>query len=339
MNPPTHFISCDWGTTNFRLRVVATDSLTVLAERTTKLGVRGLNEQFGQSGEPNRLSFFSAYLRAQLTELSSATPWDILPPEPSFLSRGEGPGERGNPPIVISGMASADIGMRDLAYGALPIEAEAASFIFEDLTPWPGQQLRLISGIKSATGMMRGEETQALGLLKIMSGSGDGVLLLPGTHSKHLTFENGRFTNFTSFMTGELFDIISSKSILSNSVLPGAWNARTGDRFCVGVRAGFQGGFSPHLFAIRAGKILRNTDPTDNFYQLSGLLIGDELSHLPRDTSREIYLAGSGALLRLYRYALEILGEAARLTVYDDEVFGEALLAGQREVLLREFGS
>ncbi|WP_020568210.1 2-dehydro-3-deoxygalactonokinase [Neolewinella persica] len=312
---PTHFISCDWGTTNFRLRLVVTDSLAVLAERTTELGVRELNERFRLSGESDRCSFFVAYLRTQIAKLPSA---------------------HHGAPIVISGMASANIGMRDLAYGNLPIGAEGANFIFEDLISWPGQQVRLISGIKSATGMMRGEETQALGLLEIMSGSKDGVLLLPGTHSKHLTFENDQFTDFTSFMTGELFEIISKKSILSNSVAPGEWNVQTGDSFREGVRQGFKNGFSSHLFAIRAGQVLRQTDVTDNFYLLSGLLIGDELAHLPHDHAQRIYLAGSGPLFRLYRNALEITGNANRLIAYDDQVISEALLAGQREILQRD---
>jgi len=313
MDEPSHFISCDWGTSNFRLRVVATDSLTVLAEHITQGGVRRHNELFGRQGETDRLAFFAAYLREQLAALPS-------------VYRGV--------PIMISGMASANIGMQDLPYGTLPIGPKATGFVYEDLMPWPGQPVRLVSGIKSATGMMRGEETQALGLLSIMPDNKDGILLLPGTHSKHLPYESGRFTDCTSFMTGELFEIISRHGILANSVAAGEWNARTKTCFEKGVRAGAADGFSPHLFAIRAGQVLRHTDLTDNYYRLSGLLIGDELAHLPREKAQEIYLAGSGLLLGLYRCALETLGYGQRLTVYDDEVHGKALLTGQRKILL-----
>ncbi len=315
MERPTHFISCDWGTTNFRLRVVATESLEVLAEYTGGVGVRSLNEQFGQSDETDRLAFYVAYLDTQLEEL---------------------PAEHRHHPLVVSGMASANIGMRDLPYGELPIDATAANFFSEDLTLEFGQRLRLISGIKSANGMMRGEETQALGLLQTMTSQADGTLILPGTHSKHLKFTGGGFTDFTSFLTGELFEIISRHSILANSVTPGTWNALTGDSFRAGVLAGHQDGCAPHLFGLRAGQVLRGTNATDNFYQLSGLLIGEELAHLPADPSLRLYLAGSGPLLRLYRYALEILGYDERLTVYDDVILLEALLRGQRILLLRQ---
>jgi 2-dehydro-3-deoxygalactonokinase len=103
MNLPEFFISCDWGTTNFRLRVVNTDSLRVIAEHTTVLGIRELNERFLKSAESDRLPFFAAYLKTQLLALPAA---------------------HRTHPIVVSGMASANIGMQDLPYGELPIDAE-----------------------------------------------------------------------------------------------------------------------------------------------------------------------------------------------------------------------
>lgn len=314
MTLPTHFISCDWGTSNFRLHVVVSEGLRVLAAHSSDTGIKALNERFGGSERTDRLFFFSEFIRSQVEQL---------------------PEVYRHFPIVVSGMASANIGMRDLPYGELPIGPGGESFVFQDLTPWPGQILRLISGVKSSTGMMRGEETQALGLLERMASAADGVLLLPGTHSKHLTFWNGQFTDFTSYMTGELFDVISRQSILANSVASGEWNTRTGAQFSAGVLAGFKDGVTHHLFAIRAGHVLQQAEHTDSFYRLSGLLIGDELRHLPEDTTRQVYLAGSGPLLRLYHFALDTLGFGKRMTVYDDEVLRKALLSGQRMLLTR----
>lgn len=314
MNPPTHFISCDWGTTNFRLRVIAMNDLKVLVEHTTDVGVRNLNDRFLKSGKEDRFGFFASYLLAQL---------EALPADYRLY------------PIVASGMASANIGMKDLAYGKLPLEKTGATLLFEDIEIRSGQQLCLISGLKSETGMMRGEETQALGLLGVLDSGKDGVLLLPGTHSKHLAYRAGRFTDFTSHMTGELFEVISKHSILANSVAAGEWNDRTAACFAEGVTNGFRDGFSPHLFSIRAGQVLRQADTTDNFYQLSGLLIGDELRHLPDNASEQLYLAGAGPLLSLYRFAMETLGFLSRVTVFDDAVLGHAFLSGQRQLLLQ----
>ncbi|MEM9260435.1 MAG: 2-dehydro-3-deoxygalactonokinase, partial [Bacteroidota bacterium] len=262
METPEYFISCDWGTTNFRLRVVLTETLEVLEDHTTNQGVRRLNEGFQGSDDKARQRFFGDYLQLQI---------DTLPKDHQQL------------PVVVSGMASANIGMCDLPYGDLPIALGGGSLVYDDLFLPSGQPLRLISGVKSDTGMMRGEETQALGLLEQMEGDKEGTLVLPGTHSKHLTFSGAAFTDFSSYMTGEIFEVLSRESILANSVLPGKWTAATGDRFRAGVEAGFREGSSPHLFGVRANHILRNADPTENYYYLSGLLIGDELSYLPND--------------------------------------------------------
>lgn len=311
---PTHFISCDWGTTNFRLRVVRTATLETVATVPSGHGVRALNVRFAAAKRTDRAAFFAAYLRGRLEALPAA--------------------HRGHP-VVVSGMASANIGMRELPYGELPLGRGGEGLIFRDLTGWPGRQLRLISGLKSATGMMRGEETQALGLLEVLPPGEDGTLLLPGTHCKHLRYAGGCFTAFTSFMTGELFEALSAHSILAQSVEEGAWNARAGEVFADGVRAGFTGGAAAHLFSVRAGQVLRGAPGVEGYYRLSGLLIGDELRSLPAAGAGVVYLAGSGALSRLYHRALEVVRPNGRLVVYKEEVLDRALLTGQRILLGR----
>ena len=77
-----------------------------------------------------------------------------------------------------------------------------------------GAGILLISGIKSDLGMMRGEEVQAIGLEEQLRPHGDGVLLLPGTHSKHLTYRKEAFTALQTFMTGELFEVLSRKKTI-----------------------------------------------------------------------------------------------------------------------------
>lgn len=317
MSASKYFISCDWGTTNFRLRAVLEADLTILSEHSTNKGVKNLNDEFVLGGKGKRLSFFAAYLQQQLAK---------LPPE--FTGS----------PLVVSGMATANIGMRELPYGVLPIEKGASHFVVENLMLWPGQQALLVSGIKAKAGMMRGEETQALGLLKHLQGQSDGVLLLPGTHSKHLHYSGESFTGFTSFMTGELFEILSQKSILANSIKKGTLNTRTKECFLQGVRKGFTDGFPAHLFSIRAGHVISQTDPTDSFYHLSGLLIGDELSHLPKLKGGTVYLAGTGPLYQLYCDALKELDHGLELEVFDGLVLINALLSGQRQLLRRNRG-
>lgn len=311
---PDYFISCDWGTTNFRLRVVSSITLDVAFELTGGLGIRDLNNEFLRAGTGDRYAHFARYLSGQIGRI---------------------PDEYQREPVVVSGMASANIGMVDLPYGELPITADAAGFRVEEYVLEGGQPLHIISGVKSSTGMMRGEETQALGLLELMKADREGVLLLPGTHSKHLNYRQGAFTDFGSYMTGELFELLSSKSILSNSLRPEALDAANEGAFLSGLRAGAQDGAASHLFSIRAGDVLRQADPGKSYLQLSGLLIGDELRYLSNTNDEFCYLAGSGPLLLLYKRALQELVGPDRLTVFGAEELQRALLSGQRKIMLR----
>ncbi len=46
---------------------------------------------------------------------------------------------------------------------------------------------------------------------------GEQVVCMPGTHSKWVRVVSGQVTGFSTFMTGELFDVITKHSILSHA--------------------------------------------------------------------------------------------------------------------------
>lgn len=64
---------------------------------------------------------------------------------------------------------------------------------------------------------MRGEETQIAGLL-VRNPTYSGAVCLPGTHSKWVRVKDGEVGDFTTFMTGEMFEVISTQTVLRHSV-------------------------------------------------------------------------------------------------------------------------
>ena len=44
------------------------------------------------------------------------------------------------------------------------------------------------------------------------------VFIFPGTHSKHVTVKNGNVIDIKTYMTGEFFELLSVKSILSATI-------------------------------------------------------------------------------------------------------------------------
>ena len=310
---PSQFISVDWGTSNFRLRVVQTDSLQILFENKDGYGVQDLHQHFLVQNSLDQLSFFQAYLQQKIQQI----PAHFQPL-----------------PIVLTGMASSSIGLEELPYSGFPFDYTGDELICKTFSMPLGSRAILISGVSNTISMMRGEETQALGLAAHLRADLRATLILPGTHSKHLQFHNGQYTSVRTFMTGELFQVLSQRSILQQSVEKTAWNSESKASFLQGLGLGFQTGCTPNLFLIRAKDILEGANKGANFYLLSGLLIGEEISHLPTEPG-QLFLAAAEPMYHLYKLALSTLLPHHQATFFDENQLTQALLAGQRKILER----
>jgi 2-dehydro-3-deoxygalactonokinase len=136
--------------------------------------------------------------------------------------------------------------------------------------------LHVVPGLKQSTppDVMRGEETQIAGFIAL-NPDWDGVICLPGTHSKWAHISAGEVVSFQTFLTGEMFALLSDHSTLRHSL--GGWD-----------EAGFAQGFDEsmerperlmaRLFSIRAQTLLQTQDTGYARARLSGLLIGAELA-------------------------------------------------------------
>ncbi len=174
--------------------------------------------------------------------------------------------------------------------------------------------------------VMRGEETQIFGAISmepalqnaIHQGAppnaihqGMPVLIgLPGTHAKWAVVENNTITDFRTFMTGELFDVLSRHSILGATMHPG--DEPHWDAFTHGLTAAqehHQTGLLSTLFSTRSRLLTSNLTSSSQGDYLSGLLIGHELCGLASSLLRDlpattpIALIGSANLNSRYSQA------------------------------------
>ena len=312
MGLPEKFISCDWGTSNFRLRLVETHSLKIFSEVRTDLGIKKCYQLFTAQSERSQESFFADYLLAQLEKL------DVQEAGKGFL--------------VASGMLSSSIGMQELDYCKFPISFTGEGLISNLIAIGNDLDLLLVSGARTNNDVMRGEEIQAIGLSDYLPKSGKGILLLPGTHSKHIQFNDGRFMDFTTYMTGELFEVIGKYSILSASLEESPWSSLYNDVFLKGVQKGVDNQQMASLFSIRAKSLIHKSSNVENYYFLSGMLIGAELSHL-KDRSETVYLAVTGIQNELYQLALKSFLDETRIVCFEPQIIETALLVGQLKIL------
>ena len=175
-------------------------------------------------------------------------------------------------PVVASGMVGARQGWLEAPYVACPagaVEIAAATVLA------PGG-VRILPGMscldaRGAPDVMRGEETQILGA------GGDGVFVLPGTHSKWARVERGRIVTFSTYMTGEVFAVLKTHSVLGRMMT----EPREGEGFSLGLDAAraleHPGDLLHAAFMARTFGLFGAVASDQLAEYLSGLLIGAEI--------------------------------------------------------------
>lgn len=212
--------------------------------------------------------------------------------------------------VLACGMVGARQGWAEAPYRRLPCPPLGPGLIRAP-TRHPGLSVHIVPGLAQdePPDVMRGEETQIAGFLALNPGW-DGVLCLPGTHSKWAAVSAGAVTGFRTLLTGELFALLSTQSVLRHS-LPGGADAEDEAAFTEAVAEAMT---SPEqlparLFAIRARDLLAGQDPARGRAHLSGLLIGAELAAMRGWwLGNRLGLIASGALGRAYARALAAQG-------------------------------
>ena len=158
--------------------------------------------------------------------------------------------------------------------------------------------------------VMRGEEIQIFGALSL-AGVQDATVVLPGTHSKWARVQQGRVMAFRSFMTGEVYALLSQHSILARTLVADApWHE---DSFRQAVLlAQRTPSVLSSIFATRTLALFETLPAGQHASFLSGLLIGEELRAMHGHSTTPLLLVGSTTLTPRYQCALHALGLQAR---------------------------
>ena len=213
----------------------------------------------------------------------------------------------GRTPVIACGMVGARQGWIEAPYAQVPCPPVGASTIKAPTTD-PRIDVTILPGLSqtSPADVMRGEETQIAGYLAEVP-EFDGILCMPGTHTKWVQISAGEVVSFRTYMTGELFALISTQSVLRHS-MDDAFDA---DAFLDAVRDGMADpqALAGRFFALRAEGLLKAPSRGAAKARLSGLLIGAELAAAkPYWLGQRIALLGAGKLNDLYGRALAAEG-------------------------------
>ena len=290
------YLIVDWGTTNFRAFAMSKND-ELLATKELGMGLLQVKDQkFSESLQEVLEGWLPSYQQL---------------------------------PIYMAGMVGSLKGWVNVEYakapaGVLDLTAKAHKFTL----PW-GAKATIIPGVcypyeEDKFDVMRGEEVQIIGLSQLI-GKQDFCSILPGTHSKHIQFADGKLSSFSSYLTGEMFDVLTKHSLLGKGL---SESSNDEEAFIKGVKDGQQGEFTNRIFLAWTNRLFGQLEDVQIPDYLSGLLIGFELRNL---TEKHVYLVGGSSLSKRYQTATNSLGINSTLCSGN-----ECFLAGMK-LLIKEF--
>ncbi|WP_430465566.1 2-dehydro-3-deoxygalactonokinase [Tabrizicola sp.] len=289
------WIAVDWGTTNLRAFAMGPEGL-----RAEVMSEDGMGRLTPAEFEPALIRLIEPWLGQGVT------------------------------PVLACGMVGSRQGWQEAPYRSVP----CAPLEPGQLVPVPVRdgriRVEIAPGLKQMrpADVMRGEETQIAGALALHPGF-DGAMCLPGTHSKWVQISAGEVVSFQTFLTGEMFALFSTQSVLRHGMAGTGWDEAA---FDAGVAEGMARPerLAASLFRLRAEGLIADLGADAARARLSGLLIGAELA-----ASRaywlgaRVVLVGSAALTGLYARALAAQAVTVEtLAAKDCTIAGLAYAAG-----------
>ncbi|MCK5804075.1 MAG: 2-dehydro-3-deoxygalactonokinase, partial [Lentisphaeria bacterium] len=304
--------SCDWGSTHVRLRLVECETAVVVGEMTDARGASAVSS--GARTACERAERFEAVFVELVSKLEEAVSMDLA-----------------SVPAVLSGMVTSAHGWCELPYAAAPVPLDGSGFVTE-IRKQGARHLFFVSGVRTACDVMRGEETELAGLAALpnspLGGCGETLVLLPGTHTKHVLVRDGVLADFATHMTGELYAVLQEHSVLRHS-LAEAGDTIDDEAFSAGLAAA-EGRFTQDLFGVRVGTLLRGDSASQSASFVNGLLLGTELGAL--EGERPVVLCASGRVGMLYGRALAGLGFDHRVQTVSGDALGRLAVLGHQRV-------
>ncbi len=231
--------------------------------------------------------------------------------------------------LLLSGMIGSRQGWVEAPYCPCPCDLDT---IHQHAVALPSQRLTGYvlpgvsgSGLSGAPDVIRGEETQVVGLAALQPGL-TGTICLPGTHSKWVSLKDNCIEGFSTFLTGELFAALCEHTLLGRLMTS---ESAAPEAFMLGLeQSAAAGGLLHQVFSARTRCLVGDLGGDDVRSYLSGIVIGSEVRAVSEQgyIEDEVHLIGGNAAAQHYADALRAMG--ARVKVWSGESVTVAGLSG-----------
>ncbi|GAA0357454.1 2-dehydro-3-deoxygalactonokinase [Bacillus horti] len=319
-----YIIAIDSGTTNTRVRLVKAENTTIVDQIKRQVGVRNTAIE-GHNGKLKDAIITSV---AELLERNNLSSKDIAY-------------------MVASGMLTSPLGILELPHALAPadIDALVSASVQKEFTELQGIPCLFVPGVKSlAAGskeseapsevaveqinqfdVMRGEEVEAFGLVQQHAPRGKGLIILPGSHTKYVSFsEQGRIESSVSTLSGEMLQALSQETILAASLGQPLLENVEPDTLLAGFRQGIRLGLTRVLFHVRLLDLFADLSKNQRANYFVGCLLAADLQILKdmllRENPEWIMVGGSNPLREVFITLLregwqDLMGETANQLV------------------------
>ncbi|AKZ61625.1 2-dehydro-3-deoxygalactonokinase [Herbaspirillum hiltneri N3] len=291
----TRLIALDWGTTSLRAYRLGEDG-AVLDKRGLPWGIMNLPVV---EGDFSRAAGFAKAFDEACGDWLQSSPAS---------------------PLIAAGMVGSAQGWREAGYVDIPLAVAHVGKQLTHVDLGAGRTLHIVPGLLQRAALpnvIRGEETQVVGALDTRQDSDDVLIGLPGTHSKWIRVQDRIMTHFDTFMTGEVYAVLSQHTILGRTMEHREQSDPAAFERGLRVASSEEGraGVLSNIFSSRTLGLVGQLGASSQPDYLSGLLIGHEIAALKATRAAaactaepHIILIGDDKLCARYRTALSLYG-------------------------------
>lgn len=295
------YITIDGGTTNTRVNLVE-DKVITTTKKISRGAKAGIDDRDGLKVE----------LRAAISAILSENKLcesDIIR-------------------ILASGMITSEFGLCELPHLIAPtgigeLHEGMAEVSFPEISSIP---FVFIRGVKVASDslskfdMMRGEETELIGLMSLCGSDSNAVYVLPGSHSKIVGIDAvGNIESFSTMLTGEMLMALSQNTILKDAVDLSCDECNE-EYLIKGYTFARAEGLNKALFKVRILKNAFKCSPTQVYNFFLGAILADEIDNIISANAQTVIIGGNKKIKTPTAALLQALSDKTVITVTDGDV-------------------
>ncbi|MGN1047313.1 MAG: 2-dehydro-3-deoxygalactonokinase [Eubacteriales bacterium] len=305
-----YFVAIDGGTTNTRLFLVRGKQVV----GTVKKNV-GAGKNIGGTGA------LAEAVRGGMSELALSAGISVSDIEKT----------------VASGMITSGIGLYEVEHIPAPagvgeLRAAVCRTILPEISSAPFffvPGVKMCSSDLESADMMRGEETELVGLMQFseLGSFSDSLVVLPGSHSKLVRTDGaGRICRFSTMLTGEMIAALAGGTILRDSVCLSQGEASE-ESLLLGYRICREMGINRALFKVRTYKNLLHATEREVYGFFLGAVLCGEIDAILREDAKRIIISGNKYIKNAMTVMLRALSDREIVCV-PDEITEKSTVSG-----------